>query len=278
MWKKRIVWKNDAIEFTFQDQVVSLEESIKDEELSFKATMKNGNNQIKEVELKVTLNTVSEENNNPVKAVMWKKKMVWKNDAVEFTFQDQVVSLEESINDDDLNFKATMKNSIQIKEVELKMTLKTVSEDNNNPLKAGKQENYEQGSSRDPVKLEEEKELTARKNKQKGNVTDSMDVKEPDAKKRRELALKVAVKPFVITISKMDAIGSNLTVDGIKKKVNGVQSLGNNTATIKDGQLMVQGTNQAEAFAIARKLAAGEAGLGSMGGKQVLVMLGDKVA
>ena len=76
-------------------------------------------------------------------------------------------------------------------------------------------------------------------------------------------------------ISTMD---SAITVDGIKKKVNGVQSLGNNTATIKDGQLMVQGTNQAEAFAIARKLAAGEAGLGSMGGKQVLVMLGDKVA
>ena len=85
---------------------------------------------------------------------MWKKKIVWKNDAIEFTFQDQVVSLEESIKDDELSFKATMKNGNQIKEVELKMTLK----ENNNPVKAEKPEYHEQGSVLDPIKLEEENE------------------------------------------------------------------------------------------------------------------------
>jgi len=64
------------------------------------------------------------------------------------------------------------------------------------------------------------------------------------------------------------------TASGTKQKVVGIQSLGNNTVTIKDGQLIVQGPDHAEATAIARKLAAGEAKLGNVGGKQVLVMLG----
>ena len=64
------------------------------------------------------------------------------------------------------------------------------------------------------------------------------------------------------------------TAAGTKQKVIGIQSLGNNTVTIKDGQLIVQGPDHAEATAIARKLAAGEAKLGNVGGKQVLVMLG----
>ena len=72
--------------------------------------------------------------------VMWKRKLVWKNDSIEFSFQDHVVSLEESIQDDEVRFKATMKNGNQIKEVDLRMTLKTVSEENNNPLKAEKRE------------------------------------------------------------------------------------------------------------------------------------------
>ena len=66
---------------------------------------------------------------------MWKKKLEWKNDSIEFTFQDRVVSLEESIQDDEMRFKATMKNGNQFKEIELRMCLKTVNEENNNPLK-----------------------------------------------------------------------------------------------------------------------------------------------
>ena len=52
---------------------------------------------------------------------MWKKKLEWKNDSIEFTFQDRVVSLEESIQDDEMRFKATMKNGNQFKEIELRM-------------------------------------------------------------------------------------------------------------------------------------------------------------
>ena len=65
MWKKRLVWKNDSIEFNFQDQVVSLEESIQDDEMLFRASMKSGN-QIKEVEFRMNVKTVSEENNRHV--------------------------------------------------------------------------------------------------------------------------------------------------------------------------------------------------------------------
>ena len=81
--------------------------------------------------------------------------MVWKNDSVEFTFHE-VVALEESIQDDEMMFKATMKKgNNQIKEAELKVTLKTVSEERekNNPAKEEKQEYYEQGSLLDPIKL-----------------------------------------------------------------------------------------------------------------------------
>ena len=59
-----------------------------------------------------------------------------------------------------------------------------------------------------------------------------------------------------------------------KKKIASIKSLGSNTVTIKDGQLIVQGPDHAEATAIARKLAAGEAKLGNVGGKQVLIMMG----
>ena len=122
---------------------------------------------------------------------MWKKKLDWKNDLIEFTFQDGVVSLEESIQDDEMSFKATMKNGNQIKKVELKMTIETVSEEkeNNNPVKTEKQDQefYEQGSLLNPIKLEETNndtkyahqeecelrenaELIKKKNKQK-NIT-----------------------------------------------------------------------------------------------------------
>ena len=63
-------------------------------------------------------------------------------------------------------------------------------------------------------------------------------------------------------------------VSGTKKKIIGIQSLGNNNVTIKESQLIVQGQNKAEAADIARKIAAGEAKLGNVCGKQVLVMLG----
>ena len=87
---------------------------------------------------------------------MWQRKLVWKNDSIEFTFQDQVVSLEESFQDDKMSFKATMKNGNQIKEVELKMSLKIVPENENNnslyKVKAQKQEYFEQGSLLNPIK------------------------------------------------------------------------------------------------------------------------------
>ena len=82
-----------------------------------------------------------------------------KNDSVEFSFQDlglEVVTLEETIRDDEMKFKAKMRNGNQIKEVELRMT---ISEENNNPPKAEKQEYYEQGTILNPIKLEEDNEL-----------------------------------------------------------------------------------------------------------------------
>ena len=63
---------------------------------------------------------------------MWKRKLNWKKDSIEFSFQDSVVSLEESFEDDKMRFKAIMKTGNQIKEVELKMTLKIIPEANNN--------------------------------------------------------------------------------------------------------------------------------------------------
>jgi len=56
-----------------------------------------------------------------------------------------------------------------------------------------------------------------------------------------------------------------------KNMVVGIQSLGQNTVTIKDGQLMVQGPDHAAATAIARQLSSGAARLASLGGKQVLL-------
>ena len=63
-------------------------------------------------------------------------------------------------------------------------------------------------------------------------------------------------------------------VAGPKNKIIGIQSLGNNTVTIRESQLIVQGQNKDEAADIARKLVHGEAKLGNVCGKQVLVMLG----
>ena len=124
---------------------------------------------------------------------MWERKVVWMKDSIEFTFNDQVTKLEESIQEDELRLKATMKNRNQIKEVELRMTLKTVSEENNNPVKAEKQEYCEQGSLLNPVKLEEDNdeltdphgedselgekaESSKKENKRKDNVTDANEV------------------------------------------------------------------------------------------------------
>lgn len=58
-----------------------------------------------------------------------------------------------------------------------------------------------------------------------------------------------------------------------QSKVVGIQSLGSNTVTIKDGQLIVQGPDHAAATAIARQLSTGQAKLGNVGGKQVLVII-----
>jgi len=134
---------------------------------------------------------------------MWERKLVWMKDSVEFTFNDQVTKLEESIQKDELRLKATMKNGNQIRSVELRMTLKTVSEENNNPVKAEKQEYHEQGSLLDPIKLEEENneltdayseetelgekaELSQKQKNQKDNVTDAIEIKTPGAKKKRK--------------------------------------------------------------------------------------------
>ena len=137
--------------------------------------------------------------------IMWERKLVWMKDSVEFTFNDQVTKLEESIQEDELRLKASMKNGNQIKEMELRLTLKTVSEENNNHVhvKAEKQEYHEQGSLLDPIKLEEanneftdayseetelgeKAELSKKQKKQKDNVTDAIEIKTPGAKKKRK--------------------------------------------------------------------------------------------
>ena len=135
---------------------------------------------------------------------MWKKTLAWNNDSIEFMFKDQVDSIEESIQGDKMRFRATMKNGNQIKEVELRMTIKTVSEENNNPDREKKQEYHEQGSLLDSIKLEEElpddprveSELSSEKEesvekmteKREGHhvMTEAIEVKEPDAKKKRK--------------------------------------------------------------------------------------------
>ena len=132
---------------------------------------------------------------------MWKKTLAWNTDSIEFMFKDQVVSIEESIQGDKMMFKATMKNGNQIKEVELKMTIKTVSEENNNPDKEKKQEYHEQGSLLDSINLEEElpddprveielsseKEGKMTEKREEHNiVTEEVEVRKSDAKKKRK--------------------------------------------------------------------------------------------
>jgi hypothetical protein len=56
-------------------------------------------------------------------------------------------------------------------------------------------------------------------------------------------------------------------------KVVGVQSLGSTTVTVvKDGQLVVQGPDQAAATRVAKLLSTGAAKLGSLNGKQILLL------
>ena len=59
-----------------------------------------------------------------------------------------------------LCFKATMKNRSYIKELKLKMTLRTVSnEKNNNPIKAERQEYFDQSFLRNPIKIKNSDQL-----------------------------------------------------------------------------------------------------------------------
>jgi len=58
-----------------------------------------------------------------------------------------------------------------------------------------------------------------------------------------------------------------------KQSVIGFQSLSNNTVRVKDGQLIVQGPDQARVEAIAEQLSSGKAKLGNVCGKQVLVII-----
>ena len=165
--------------------------------------------------------------------VMWKRKLVWKNDSIEFTFQDRVVSLEESIQDDEMRFKATMKSGNQIKEVELVMTLKTVPEENNNPFKAEKREYYEEGSFLNPIKLqlEEDDQLTHALSEENEERTDAAT---PSGDETAAMAT------------------------GPKQKEADVQGQGNNTMSVKDNQLVHN-----ETTSIPRKIMAGNAKLGN---------------
>ena len=63
-----------------------------------------------------------------------------------------------------------------------------------------------------------------------------------------------------------------------KQKLVGVQSPGNNTVTIKDGKLFVTGPDHDVSTAIANQLASGQAKLGNVGEKQVLVIFGQDEA
>ena len=72
------------------------------------------------------------------------------------------------------------------------------------------------------------------------------------------------------------AVNSTPGTPNKQNMVVGIQSLGANTVTIKDGQLIVRGPDHTEATAIAKQLATGQANLGNVGGKQVLVMLGSQ--
>ena len=74
-----------------------------------------------------------------------------------------------------MSFKATMKSGNQFKEIELRMSLKTVTEENNNPLKAEKQECYEQGSLLNPIKvpLEEDNQLKHAHREESEVITDA---------------------------------------------------------------------------------------------------------
>ena len=151
---------------------------------------------------------------------MWKRKLVWKNDSIEFTFQDQVLTLEESFQDDKMKFKATMKNGNKIKEVELKMTLKTVPDEKNDDLKLKpeKQEYFEQGSLLNPIKLEEDnnnvltdsqmvnsnfgenaKIIEKVTEKTQDDVTDVTDVKKADVKEKRKRSTLDACKDVTNT-------------------------------------------------------------------------------
>jgi len=189
---------------------------------------------------------------------MWKRKLNWKNDSIEFTFQDQVVSLEESILDDEMWFKASMKNGNQIKKVELRMTINTVHEENNNPVKAEEQEfdEFEQpGSFLNPIKLEEDSnELTDAHREEIEDFSLSIIRKDNEQKDNAKDA-----------ISRPSGGPTAAKAADIKKKLVDIQGLGNNNVTIKDGQLIDQPPNHAEADTIARarKLIAGDTKLGN---------------
>ena len=63
---------------------------------------------------------------------------------------------------------------------------------------------------------------------------------------------------------------------GIKKSITW-RSLGSTTVTRKEGKIIVAGPDQAAAKRVASQLASGQAKLGSMGGKQVLIIVSDAV-
>jgi len=126
-----------------------------------------------------------------------------------------------------------MKNGNQIKEVELKLTLKTVSEENNNPLKAEKREYYEEGSFLNPIKVQFEED----------NQLKYAHCEEREVRTRTDAT------------TSGDATAAMAT--GPKLKV------ADNTMSIKDKQLVDQGHDHNETTSMARKLTSGKATLGN---------------
>ena len=168
---------------------------------------------------------------------MWNRRLVWKNDSIDVTFQDQIVSLKESIQDDEVSFKATVKNGDQIKEVELRMTIKTSYEENNDPLKEEEEEYFEECSELKLINIQS----------------------------REDNDLKYA-HGVERTLGQHDRSSGDTTAKAAtgtspSQKQADIKILGNNsTATT-----FIQTHDHTEAPSIARRLAEGEAKLGNGG-------------
>ena len=78
-------------------------------------------------------------------------------------------------------------------------------------------------------------------------------------------------KPSLHTTPAVPVVAGGAATPAKQNTVVGIQSLGTNTVTIKDGQLIVQGPDYAAATQIAKLLSSGTAKLANLNGKQVLL-------